>query len=348
MVRVGVLSLAVAAQLTDAQVALMHAGALIKMPTDGHVHLEDLQEVEIPAPGPPSATQVRVQVAGSSVNPVDWKLIKSDHVKEWSYPHVFGRDCSGTVLEVGSDVSRLKVGDAVWADNAYPEGCYGEIVLLEEAITGLAPTNVPLVQAALLPLVALTAKQAFNLGGLPDAPASSIVVLGGSGGVGHVALQIARAWAPESQIVTTCGTENLDFCAEMGADTVVDYHTQEWQDVVPDLSVDIVFDAVGATDAAERAYKKLKDGGSFVTIAGALASNATAASRPSVKQHFFLTDSSDYRQLDTLKELVDAGKLRPILDETFSISEIAACFNHSISGHSTGKVSVVPSSTVTV
>jgi len=347
MVRIGVLSLAVGAQFADAQLT-MRAGALVKMPMDGHVHLEDLQEVEVPAPGSPSATQVRVQVAGSSVNPVDWKLIKSDRAKQWSYPHVFGRDCAGTVLEVGSGVSRLKVGDAVWADSAHPEGCYGEIVLLEEAITGLAPTTVPLAQAALLPLVALTAKQAFEFGGLPDATVSTIVVLGGSGGVGHVALQIARAWAPAAHIVTTCGTSNLDFCSEMGADTVVDYHTQEWQDVVPALSADIIFDTVGATNAAELAYQVLKDGGSFVTIAGALASDATAASRPSVNQEFFLTDSSDYRQLDTLKELVDAGKLRPILDETFSFSEIAACFDHSINGHSTGKVSVVPSSTVTV
>jgi len=345
MVRIGVLSLAVGAQFADAQ-STMRAGALVKMPTDGHVHLEDLREVEVPAPGSPSATQVRIQVAGSSVNPVDWKLIKGDYAKHWSYPHVFGRDCSGTVLEVGSGVSRLKVGDAVWADNAHPEGCYGEIVLLEEAITGLAPTKVPLVQAALLPLVSLTAKQAFNFGGLPDASVSTIVVLGGSGGVGHVALQIARAWAPDARIVTTCGTSHVDFCAEMGADTVVDYHTQEWQDVVS--QADIVFDTVGATNAAELAYQVLKDGGSFVTIAGALASDATAASRPSVKQEFFLTDSSDYRQLDELKELVDAGKLWPVLDQTFSISEIAACFDHSINGHSTGKVSVVPSSTVTV
>lgn len=345
MVRTAVLSFALAARVADAQ---MRAGALVKMPTDGHVHFEDLQEVEVPVPGSPAATQVRVQVAGSSVNPVDWKLIKGDAAKQWSYPHVFGRDCAGTVVEVGSDVSRLKVGDAVWADNAHPEGCYGELVLLEEAITGLAPTSVPLAEAALLPLVALTAKQAFNLGGLPDAPASSIVVLGGSGGVGHVALQIARAWAPEARIATTCGTRNLEFCAEMGADTVIDYHAQDWQDVVPELSADIIFDTVGSSGNAELAYKILKDGGSFVTIAGALASDATAASRPSVKQHFFLTDSSDYKQLDSLKELVDAGKLRPILDETFSISEISACFNHSITGHSVGKVSVVPSLAVTV
>lgn len=78
MVRIGVLSLAVGAQFADAQ-STMRAGALVKMPTDGHVHLEDLQEVEVPAPGSPSATQVRIQVAGSSVNPVDWKLIKGDY-----------------------------------------------------------------------------------------------------------------------------------------------------------------------------------------------------------------------------------------------------------------------------
>jgi len=350
MVHSGVLSFAVAAQFANAE-NYMLGGALIKMPTDGHVHLEDLQEVWLPAPGSPSSTQVRVQVAGSSVNPIDWKLIKGDSAKSWSYPHVFGRDCAGTVREVGSDVSRLKVGDAVWADNAYPEGCYGQFVLLEESITGLAPTTIPLTQAALLPLVSLTARQALSKVGLPDAPVSTIVVLGGSGGVGHVALQIARAWAPDAHIVTTCGTQNLQFCADMGADTVVDYHAQNWEDVVPALSADIVFDAAGARNAAELAYQTLKDGGVFTTIAGALASDETAASRPSIKQDFFLMDSSDYKNLDQLKELVDAGKLRPVLDTTFPVSEIAACFNYSITGHSVGKVSVVPypwSSAVTV
>jgi len=347
MVHSGVLSLAVAAQFANAETYML-GGALIKMPTDGHVHLEDLQEVQVLDPGPPSSTQVRVEVAGSSVNPIDWKLIKGDAAKYWSYPHVFGRDCAGTVLQVGSDVSRLKVGDAVWTDNANPEGCYGQVVLLEESITGLAPTTIPLTQAALLPLVSLTARQALSKVGLPDAPVSTIVVLGGSGGVGHVALQIARAWAPDAHIVTTCGTHNLQFCADMGADTVVDYHAQNWEDVVPALSADIVFDAAGARNAAENAYKTLKDGGVFTTIAGGLASDETAASRPSIKQDFFLVDSSDYKNLDQLKELVDAGKLRPVLDTTFQVSEIAACFNYSISGHSVGKVSVVPSSVVTV
>jgi len=341
MVRSGVLPLAMAAQFADAQ---MNAGALVKMPTDGHVHFEDLQGVRVADPGSPSSTQVRVKVAGSSVNPIDWKLIKGDAAKYWSYPHVFGRDCVGVVVEVGSDVSRLKDGDVVWADNAHPEGCFAETVLLEESITGLAPTTIPMHEAALLPLVSLTAKQALNLGGMPDVPVRTVVILGGSGGVGHVALQIARAWAPDAHIVTTCGTQNLQFCADMGADTVVDYHAQEWQDVVPALSADIVFDAVGARNAAELAYQTLKDGGAFMTIAGALASDETAASRPSVKQSFFLVDSSDYRNLDTLKDLVDAGKLRPVLDTTFTTSEIAACFNHSINGHSVGKISVVPAS----
>lgn len=345
MVRVGVLSLAIIAHGADSQ---MRAGALVKMPIDGKVHIEDLQEVEVPVPDSPVKTQVRVQVAGSSVNPVDWKLIKSDYVKQWSYPHVFGRDCAGTVVEVGPDVTRLKVGDAVWADNSHPEGCYAEYVLLEEAITGLAPTAVPLAHSAVLPLVALTGKQALNFGGLPAATLSSIVVLGGSGGVGHVTLQIARAWAPDAKIATTCGTRNVDFCKKMGADTVIDYHEANWQDVVPALSADIIFDTVGIPGTAELAYKLLRDGGSFVTIAGALAPDATAKSRPSVKQHFFLTDSSDYRQLDALKELVDAGKLQPVIGRTFSTAEIAACFNYSMADHSVGKNLVVPSSSVTV
>lgn len=337
-----------AAQLVSATSTTMKAGAIVKMPSDSEVHIEDLQEVEVAVPSP-GKTEVLIEVSGSSVNPVDWKLIKSDYAKQWSYPHVFGRDCAGIVVAVGSDVHRLKVGDAVWADNAHPEGCYAEYVALEEAITGLAPSTVSLAEAAVLPLVSLTAKQALNFAGLPSTPITgTVVVLGGSGGVGHVALQIARAWAPDAHIVTTCGTSNVDFCSEMGADEVIDYHEASWEDVVPALSADHIFDTVGVTGTAELAYKILKDGGTFATIAGALASNATAASRPSVKQYFFLTDSSDYHQLDTLRELVDAKSLRPIVDKTFTISEVGAAFNHSIAGHSTGKSSVVPSKSTAI
>lgn len=346
MRQAALLSLAFAAQAADSQ---MRAGTLVKKPRDHEVHFEDLQEVTVPSPGSPSATQVLVQVYGSSVNPVDWKLIESDRaVTQWTYPHVFGRDCAGVVLEVGSSVSRFIIGDAVWADNASPEGCYAEFVLLEESITGHAPRGVPLEEAAVFPLAGLTAKQAFDFGGLPGATVDSIVVLGGSGGVGHIAVQMARAWAPEARIVTTCSNRNLQFCDDMGADLVIDYHKQEWQNVVPPLSVDIVFDTVGLAGTGDLAYEVLKDGGSFATLlTPGLASNATADSRPSVRQEFFLTDSSDWRELDVLKEMVESGKLWAVIDKTFPISEIAACFNHSMDGHTVGKVSVVPVSAST-
>jgi NADPH:quinone reductase-like Zn-dependent oxidoreductase len=326
-----------------ASASTMKAGALVKMPTDGQIHLEDLREVEVPVPEP-AESQVLVKVAGSSVNPVDWKLIESDYAKQWQYPHVFGRDCAGTVVAVGAHVQRLKVGDAVWADNAAPEGCYAEFVALEESITSLAPSKVSLAEAAVLPLVALTAKQALNFGSLPGSEVGDIVVLGGSGGVGHVGLQISRAWAPNANVTTTCGGSHAAFCKEMGADQVVDYHTTQWQDVVPARSVDIVFDTVGLAGTGELAYDVLRDGGTFVTLLqSGLASDATAKARPSVQQHFFLTDSSDYQQLDVLADLVDSGKLKPIVDGTFQSSEIAACFNYSMSGHTVGKSSVVPS-----
>lgn len=345
MVRVGLFSLAIVAHAVDDQ---MLAGALVKMPTDGLLHFEDLREVEVPVPSPVKS-QVRVQVAGSSVNPVDWKLITSDYAKQWSYPHIFGRDCAGTVVEVGPDVRRLKVGDAVWADNGHDEGCYAEYVLLEESITALAPRGVPLAHSAVLPLVGLTGLQAMYRGGLLDLEKGSfpeIVVLGGSGGVGHVTLQIARALFPTVHITTTCGTSNVDFCKKLGADVVVDYHEADWQDVVQ--SAKIIFDTVGIAGTAELAYKILDDGGSFITIAGALAPDAVAKSRPSVKQQFFLTDSTDYRNLDMLAVMVEGGELVPVIDRSFSTSEIAAAFNYSAQHKTLGKSSVVPSSSVIV
>lgn len=326
----------------------MTAGALTKRPLDQKVHFDDLQSVKISVPHP-SHGQVLVKVAGSSVNPVDWKLIESSYAASWSYPHVFGRDCAGMVVSVGEGVSRLKVGDAVWADNAQAEGCYAEYVALNETIVGLAPSKVTLAEAAVLPLVSLTGLEAFQFAGAPwPAKDKTALVLGGSGGTGHVGVQLAKALGA-SKVITTCGTDHVEFCSMNGADQVIDYHKADWHTVIPARSVDVIYDTVALSGTGNLAYDVLRDGGHFITLlTQGLADSATAAKRPSVKQEFFLTDSSSYRNLDILKELVDAGKLRGHIEATFSLDRVAGAFNHSMGGHTAGKVSVVPATSIIV
>merc|ERR1712100_101487 len=115
----------------------------------------------------------------------------------------------------------------------------------------------------------------------------------------------------------------------MGADQVIDYHKVDFHDVIPFRSVDVVYDCVGQAGTGDLAYDLLKDGGAYVTLLDSLASPATAAGRPSVKQQTFLTDSSDYHQLDILKDLVEVGKLIPAISSTYQVSDFASAFAES-------------------
>lgn len=319
----------------------MRAGALTKRPLDGRVHLEDIQEVKVEVPQP-GAGEVLVKVGGSSMNPVDWKAIFTPWSSSWTFPHVFGRDCAGVVVAVGPGVSRLRVGHHVWALTS-SEGCFAEYAVLQEAGTGLAPERIPLAQAAVLPLVALTGLQAFEIS--QDSWAGrnfTALVLGGSGGTGHVGIQLAKAQGA-GKVITTCGTPNVDFCRRMGADQVIDYHRADWHALVPPRSVDVVYDTVALKGTGDQAFDVLRDGGFYVALLSqALASPQTASRRPSVHQAFFLTSITDYQHLDTLAGFVDQGKLRPVIDHVFTLSEVARAFNASMRGHSVGKVSVVP------
>lgn len=319
----------------------MKAGALTKSASDGAIHLEHIEEIDVTIPTPAHG-QALVHVAGSSVNPVDWKLIPV-YSQSWTLPHIFGRDLAGTVAAVGEGVKRVKVGDKVWADNSSPEGAHAEFVAVDEDFLGLAPSKIPLSDAGVLPLVSLTNLAAFTFAGLgPKTSLSTVVILGGSGGCGHSAIQMAKGFGA-SQVVATCGTEHVDFCKGLGADVVVDYHKQQWQDVVGARSVDFVYDTVGLSGTGDIAYETLKDGGHFATLLGSLASDAVVAERPSVKQLAVSGWPKDYTQLDILRALVDGGQLTPHIELTFTTADVAGAFNTSMSGHTAGKISVVPS-----
>eukprot|EP00416_Gambierdiscus_australes_P027794 CAMPEP_0171058490 /NCGR_PEP_ID=MMETSP0766_2-20121228/2526_1 /TAXON_ID=439317 /ORGANISM="Gambierdiscus australes, Strain CAWD 149" /LENGTH=327 /DNA_ID=CAMNT_0011513775 /DNA_START=128 /DNA_END=1111 /DNA_ORIENTATION=+ len=319
----------------------MKAGALSRRPWDERVHFEDLKELVVAVPKP-SHGEVLIEVAGSSVNPVDWKLIESPLSLIWHYPHVFGRDCAGRVVALGEGVSRLKLGDRVWADSS-KEGCFAQYAVLEESTVGLAPGTVPLQEAAVLPLVSLTGLEAFTFAQAPWSPRNkTVLVLGGSGGTGHTGIQLAKAMGA-GRVISTCGTSHLDFCASMGADEVIDYHKADWHAVLAPQSVDVVYDTVALKGTGDRAYDVLRDGGFFVTLLEqGLASVGAVLRRPSLSQKFFLMASANFSRLDTLKAIVDKGGLRGHVSRTFTFAQVAQAFNVSIAGHTTGKISVVP------
>lgn len=323
----------------------MRAGALTKRPCVlCKVDVADMKEIKVKVPTPGKG-EILVQVEGSSVNPIDYKEYGMPPFGlNIPFPHVLGSDCGGVVVALGEGAARLNVGDKVWADNKLGgEGCFAEYAVLAESIVSVAPSSVPLADAATLPLVALTALDALQkFAGAPWPAGKTVVVLGGSGGVGNVGVQLAKAWGA-THIIATCGTSNVEFCKSLGADQVIDYHKAQFYDVIPPKSVDVVFDTVGIYGTGSEAFDILKDGGFHATtLPTGLANPMKQLERWDVSQKFILTDSSDYKDLDVLTELVNAGQLKPHVGQRFTIAQAGAAFNASMGGHSRGKISVTP------
>jgi NADPH:quinone reductase-like Zn-dependent oxidoreductase len=289
----------------------------------------------------PTECEVLVQVMASSVNPCDRG---TDAARN---PKVLGSDISGTVVEVGTGCTRLKVGDAVWADigavvylknhlKTKELGAYAEYALAVESQLGIMPPNLGFEEAGSLPKVALTSFKALvwyaggEVGGINNSwmAGKTVLVLGGSGGTGTTGIQLAKALGA-AKVLTTAGASNAAYCVSLGADEVYDYHTQNWWDdaVVPDDSVDVVYDCVGQTGSGDRAMTKLREGGYYVTIAGGEGRKPRAGRH----QAGFINSATNLDNVPLLDRLANfrrADKLRmPHLD-VFSLAQSAQAFAH--------------------
>lgn len=282
--------------------------------------------------------EVLIKVAASSVNPVDWKILsgKLGPVQAGLVP---GFDCAGVVVAVGSAVTRFKVGDEVWADvverpdGVLKLGAYAEYVATKEDKTGLKPTNLSFEQAAVVPLVGLTALQGLQRGDVMKEGAQ-VLILGGSGGNGICAIQIAKAFG--ATVYTTCSGKNVDFVKSLGADQVIDYTTEDWAEVLKGKNIDSVFDTVGQEGSVVKACEVLKDNGTVKAIMG-----GTKEELPrGITFEFFLTNSNNAADLDILKTLIESDKMRLPVQESFPLDGIADAFKLSMSGRVVGKVGV--------
>ena len=228
---------------------------------------------EVPFPIP-AADEVQIKVAASSVNPIDWKIscgaLAQMMPLDMSVP--LGFVCAGVVTAVGSSVTRMKVGQSVWADviqrgpRGVTLGAYAEYVVTKESKASLKPTNLTFAEAGAIPLAGLTAVQCLRA--IDTNEGSSVLVLGGSGATGTAGIQIAKAMG--AKVYTTCSTRNIEYVKSLGPDEVIDYTQQDWAVVLKDKGLDGVFDSVGENDGINRAVGVLKIGGKVSTIAGAM------------------------------------------------------------------------------
>ncbi len=318
---------------------------------------EVLEEGELPSPslGP---RDVRISVHAASINPVDWK-IRQGKVRvllPYRFPLILGNDCAGEVTEVGSEVKAFKPGDAVWARLDKDRiGAFAEEVVAPDEAVAPKPSRLSYEEAASLPLVGLTAWQALVEVGKLSA-GQTVLVHAGAGGVGSVAVQLGRHLGV--RVVSTASTNNVELVKGFGADEVVDYRSQRFEDVVRDA--DLVFDTVGG-DTQLRSFQCVREGGLVVSIADrpdvALArawgvspvlwpifafmsarANFAAWRHGARYSYLFMHPSGE--QLRQLGNLVDTGKLRPHVDRVFPFSQTREALAYAESGQARGKVVV--------
>ncbi len=318
---------------------------------------DSVRMAEMPKPQP-GESDVLVQIHAASVNPVDFKIRdgKLKLVLPYRLPIVLGSDLSGVVVEVGAAVSRFKPGDEVYARVDKDRiGTFAEFIAVREESVALKPTSLSMEEAASIPLVALTAWQALiDRAGLQRG--QKVLIHAGSGGVGTIAIQIAKHLG--AFVATTTSTANVGWVKELGADVVIDYKTQDYAAVLRDY--DVVLDTLGGK-VTEQSLQVLRPGGKLISISGPpdpefanemglgwglrqvfrlLSYRARRRAKQLGVSYSFLFMKPNGEQLRTIGTLVDSGVLRPVVDRVFPFESTIDALAYVERGRAKGKVIV--------
>lgn len=317
--------------------------------------LQIADDLSVPRVGP---NGVLVRLHATSVNPVDWKFRQGllDAVRPVVFPVIWGCDLSGVVAEVGPSVTLFKPGDEVYGfKDGYVaktyRGTYAEYVVAPEKTLAKKPNNLSHVEAACVPLAALTAWQAL-LGQGKLKQGQRVLIHAGAGGVGVMAIQIAKAFG--AFVAATASTRNQDFLRELGADLAIDYTRERIDAIQPKF--DLVLDGVGKSVWGS-SMRALRFGGRLVTLtvpiperaAGKLRFFATAIGGvvggvarglPGGKRLLITQVKPRGGELEKICALIEAGKVRPVVEKVFSLEQIADAHRLSEQGHVRGKLAV--------
>jgi NADPH2:quinone reductase len=284
---------------------------------------ESLELCDVPKPLP-DAGQVLVRVHATSINPLDYQVRRGDYADLVQLPAITGHDVSGVVEAVGPGVTTFSPGDEVWYTPQIFEGpgSYAEYHVAAESIVGKKPASLSHLEAASLTLVggtvweALVVRAALRVG-------ESILVHGGAGGVGHVAIQLAKATG--ARVFTTVRAANFEFVCSLGADVIIDYEKEDYVDAIMRETggggVDVVFETIGG-NTLSRSPDALAQLGRVATIVDtAQPQNLTQAWGKNASCHFVFT-RQNRGKLDELSALIERGQLRPHVGAVYSLAEI--------------------------
>ena len=286
-----------------------------------------IEQVQRPEPNDDEAL---VRVIASSVNPADPLTLNGKYAKEFGthLPLIPGYDIAGVVEKTGTNVTKLKVGDAVYG---YPTfgGGWADYVAVKEWEVAPKPKSLNFVETAAVPMGALTAWQALvDVAKLQ--PGQTILVHGGSGGVGNFAVQIAKARG--ARVIATASTANQDLLKQLGADVAVDYTKTKFEDVAK--NVDAVLDPVGKETLA-RSYGVVKKGGIVMSL---VARPDPAELQKNGIRGAGISVHPDADDLTEIAQLIDAGKIKPIVTEVLPLTDAVKAQQQAATHHTRGKV----------
>jgi NADPH:quinone reductase-like Zn-dependent oxidoreductase len=290
-----------------------------------------LKEAELERPEP-GVSQILVRVHAAGVSPTDWKH-RAHRIFLGPPPFVLGWDVSGVVEKTGFGVTLFQPGDEVFGMLPYPYGVgsHAEYVTGPTRAFAAKPGNLDHVQAGALPLVALTAWQA-----LADTarlqPGQRVLIHAAAGGVGHVAVQIAKALG--AYVIGTASAGNHALLSGLGADELIDYHAADFAAVVKD--VDVVLDAVGG-DYSARSLRTLRRGGMLISLLPLPAEAAAEAGDLGIRAQVMLVEA-DHAGMTAIADLVAQGRLRPVIAGTFPLADAAKAHALGGAGHVAGKL----------
>ena len=277
---------------------------------------------------------VLIRVIGTSVNPVDWK-IRSGHMKEmvtFPMPFIPGWDVSGVVVSVGKSVSGFAVGDSVYSrPDLARAGTYAELIAVRASEVARKPRTISHIEAAVLPLAGITAWEAMVTVG-HVAEGQRVLVHAASGGVGSLAVQIAKAHG--AYVIGTASGANRELVESLGADEFVDYTAGPFQESVKDI--DLVFDTIGGP-TQDHSWSTMRPDAMLVSI-------TSPPPEETARQHgvrsAFLFIGPNAPALNHLTALIERGELRPIVGAEFALHEVQRAHELSESGRARGKIAL--------
>jgi len=284
-----------------------------------------LDEIDKPAP---VGDKLLIRVVAASVNPVDYKIRKGGYpmVKDSDLPATLGRDVAGVIQTAGGG---FEAGDEVYAQLDWADGAYAEYALCAPVGMAPKPASLDMTTAAGVPLAATTAWQAlFDHGGLKAG--QRVLIHGGSGGVGGFGVQFAKAKG--AYVIATASGDGVRMARDYGADEVVDYKTQRFEDVAKDL--DLVFDLIGG-ETQDRSFDLLKRGGALISIVQAPDKDRLAKAGLKGERCIVKPNGGQLRQIGAL---IDAGKVKVVIAKTYPLAQAADAHRFLEDKHPLGKV----------